>query len=186
MKKIILASLVALSFSSLYAKECFNSDSINVKWASYKTMAKIGVGGNFSKTDLSIANANASTLTRMLKGSSVKLSLRDIDAHLALKNINIGKFFTANLSTKNITAKIISADAKKLMVSITLNGKTQNIPMSYITKKSHIVATGVIDAVDFDLVPALRTLNKNVAGHKNKGWNDISIAFDMPYTSTCR
>ena len=186
MKKIILASLMALSFSSLYAQECFNSDSIDVKWISYKTMAKIGVGGNFSKTDLSVTNANASTLAKMLEGSSVKLSLGNIDAHLALKNQNIAKFFTANLSTKKITAKIISADAKKLLVSITLNGKTQNIPMSYTTKGSHILATGVIDAIDFDLVPALRTLNKNVAGHKNKGWNDISIAFDMPYTTTCK
>ena len=186
MKKIILASLVALSFTSLQAKECFNSNSIDVTWVSYKTMAKIGVGGNFSKTDFSVANANAGSIVKMLEGSSVKLSLSDIDAHMALKNQNIAKFFTANLSTKKITAKIISADEKKLLVSITLNGKTQKIPMSYTTKESHIVASGVIDALDFDLVPALRTLNKNVAGHKNKGWNDISIAFDMPYTTTCK
>lgn len=186
MKKIILASLMALSFTSLQAKECFNSNSIDVTWVSYKTMAKIGVGGDFSKVHLSVANANATSVAKMLKGSSVKLSLGDIDAHMALKNQNIAKFFTANLSTKNITAKIISADTRKLLVSITLNGKTQNIPMSYMTKESHIVATGVIDAIDFDIVPALRTLNKNVAGHKNKGWNDISIAFDMPYTSTCK
>ena len=186
MKKIILASLVALSFTTLNAKECFNSDSIDVKWVSYKTLAKIGVGGNFSKTDLSVAHANAATVAKMLEGSSVSLSLGDIDAHMALKNQNIAEFFTANLSTKNIIAKIISADAKKLLVSITLNGKTQKIPMSYTTKDGHIQANGVIDALDFDLVPALRTLNKNVAGHKNKGWNDISIAFDMPYTTTCK
>jgi hypothetical protein len=192
MKKIILSTSLALLglglFSSaLQAKECFTAKSIDVTWISYKTMAKIGVGGNFSSTLFTPAHKDASSTAIMLQGATVKLSLINLDAHNATKNSNIAEFFVANLSAKEINAKIVSADDKKLTVAITLNKKTHNIPMHYTIKNSKIIAKGVIDALDFDLVPALRTLNKNVAGHKNKGWNDIAIAFDMPFTTaTCK
>ena len=187
MKKIILSGVLALMTSvTLGASECYNANELDVKWVSYKTMAKIGVGGNFSKSTLTLAHNNASSLAIMLEGATVTLSLAKIDAHNPTKNSNIAEFFVANLAAKNITAKIVKADEKHLLVAITLNKKTQNIPMSYTVKEGEITATGVIDALDFDLVPALRTLNKNVAGHKNKGWNDISIAFDMPFSTTCK
>jgi len=191
MKKIILSSAIALMgmgffASSLQASECYNANELDVRWMSFKTMAKIGVGGNFSQSTLKLAHKNAKTPATMLEDATVTLSLSNIDAHNPTKNSNIAEFFVANLAAKNITAKIVKADEKQLSVAITLNKKTLNIPMSYKVKGTNIVAVGVIDALDFDLVPALRTLNKNVAGHKNKGWNDISIAFDMPFTTTCK
>jgi len=187
MKKIILSTAIALLMANtLQAKECFDAQKMDVTWTSYKTMAKIGVGGDFSKVNLKVINKKAPTIESMLKGASVTLELRDIDAHLSLKNSNIAEFFTSKLDSKNIIAQIIAVDAKKMTLHITLNGITKTVPMFYTLKDSHIVAKGVIDAVDFELVPALRNLNKNVAGHKNKGWNDISIGFDMPYTNSCR
>ncbi len=192
MKKIILSATLALMgfglFSSaLQAKECFHAKSIDVKWVSYKTMAKIGVGGNFSSSSFAQETEDATSTAVMLQGATVKLSLANLDAHNPTKNSNIAEYFVANLSAKEINAKIVSADEKQLTVAITLNKRTQNIPMSYTIKNSKIIANGVIDALDFDLVPALRTLNKNVSGHKNKGWNDISIAFEMPFTTaTCK
>jgi hypothetical protein len=177
---------LGLLTTSLQAKECYNAESLNVKWISYKTLAKIGVGGNFSNTLFTTAHKDASSALMMLQDATVKLSLSKLDAHNPTKNSNIAQFFVANLSSKDVQAKIVTADEKKLTVAITLNKKTLNIPMSYKIDNSKIIATGVIDALDFDLVPALRTLNKNVAGHKNKGWNDISIAFEMPFTTTCK
>ena len=190
MKKIILSSAFALLSlgllsSSLQAKECYNAKSVDVTWTSYKTMAKIGVGGNFSNTQLTLTHKEALSPQQMLKDAEVSLSLTKIDAHNPTKNSNIATYFVSNLKSKSINAKIISADDKKLTVSITLNKESHNIPMTYKVDGSKIVATGVIDALDFALVPALRTLNKNVAGHKNKGWNDISIAFSMPFTKNC-
>jgi len=190
MKKIIITTTLALTLgvfgSLLQAKECYNSDTIDIQWVSYKTLAKIGVGGNFSKSSLNILHTNATSVKEMLKGATVKLSLSNLDAHNPTKNSNIAEFFVANLLTKNSSAKIVSVDNKQLTVAITLNEKLLNIPMSYRVEGEKIMASGVIDALDFDLVPALRTLNKNVAGHKNKGWNDITIAFTMPFTTSCK
>ena len=185
--KTIIAIFSLLLLTSLtQAKECYNANTIDVKWTSYKTMAKIGVGGNFSKTNLQLAHKNNPSIQKLLNGAKVTLNLTSIDAHLALKNSNIADFFTANLSTDEIHTKVIYINEKSLNLQVTLNGITQIIPMKYTSKNSHIMASGVIDALDFHLVPSLRVLNKNVSGHKNKGWNDISISFDMPYTTTCK
>ena len=189
MKNTILKSALTLLILgvSLQAAECYNAKTIDVTWTSYKTMAKIGVGGNFSDTALEGLTKNAPTAQAMLKDAKVTLSLKKLDAHNPTKNSNIAEFFVSNLSSEAIRASIVSIDKKKLIIAITLNKKTLNIPMNYIQNASHIKAEGFIDALDFDLVPALRTLNKNVSGHKNKGWNDISIAFDIPFTTgTCK
>ncbi len=189
MKKTIVFTFITLIssvFITAQAKECYNADTIDVGWTSYKTMSKIGVGGNFSKTTLDILHKNTPSVEDMMLDARVTLNLKNIDAHLALKNSNIATYFTSNLSSHKIKAQIVSIDDKNVEVKITLNNIAQVIPMSYTKKNSHLLAKGVIDALDFQLVTALRTLNKNVSGHKNKGWNDISISFDIPYTTTCK
>lgn len=181
-------SLITLAVlaTTAQAKKCFNAQDIDVTWKAYKTLAKIGVGGNFSQTKLEIKNTNTSTLKELLLDAEVKTNLSFLDAHLALKNNNIATFFTALLSAKNVQAKVIAVHKTSIDVSITLNNQTRTIPMAYSTEDGVIKATGVIDAIDYALVPALGILNSKVAGHLNKGWNDISIGFTLPYTKKCQ
>ena len=187
LKNTTLSFVSAMILSTLgHAKECYNAEAIDVTWKSYKTLAKIGVGGNFSDITLGVVNKNASDIKTLLTDSSVQTSLDSIDAHLALKNSNIATYFTANLDTKSISAKIISVTDKGLQLEITLNKITKVIPMKYTVAEGKVHGTGVIDALDFRLIRALRTLNMNVAGHKKKGWNDISIAFDMSVSNKCK
>ena len=48
-----LALLASLTLAStLSAKECINLDKIDVKWTSFKTLAKVGVSGTFNKVEL--------------------------------------------------------------------------------------------------------------------------------------
>jgi hypothetical protein len=180
-----LLCVLALS-SNVQAKSCFNSDKIDVKWVSYKTLAKIGVSGNFSKVDLKITNKDAKDVQTLLTSARVDISLDAIDAHMDLKNSNIAKFFTALLDDKEIKTKIISATEKNLQLEVTLNGTTQTIPMSYESTESKVTAKGVIDGLDFGLTKALKSLNINVSGHKKKGWSDISISFEMDVSSECK
>jgi hypothetical protein len=180
-----LLCVLALS-SNVQAKSCFNSDKIDVKWVSYKTLAKIGVSGNFSKVDLKITNKDAKDVQTLLTSARLDISLDAIDAHMDLKNSNIAKFFTALLDDKEIKTKIISATEKNLQLEVTLNGTTQTIPMSYESTESKVTAKGVIDGLDFGLTKALKSLNINVSGHKKKGWSDISISFEMDVSSECK
>ena len=180
-----LACAIALTITG-QAKECYNGSGLNVKWVSYKTLAKIGVGGNFSKVHLSIANKDAIDLKTMLNGASVNMVLDSLDAHMALKNSNITKFFTANLDAIDVSAKIVSTSEKGLFIDVTLNKTTKTIPMTYSVENHMVKAKGVIDAQDFGLTKALHELNMNVGGHKKIGWNDIDIAFTMSVSNNCK
>jgi len=184
-KSALSLMVLAVLGTAVEAKECFNTNKIDVTWTSYKTLAKIGVGGNFSKVDLKIVNKDASDVKKMLLNAEIRTSLEALDAKMDLKNSNIAKFFTANLADKVVIAKVILVTNKKLDVSITLNKVTKTIPMSYTVEKGIVKATGVIDGLDYKLVPALGILNMNVAGHKKKGWNDIAIGFELPYDTSC-
>lgn len=181
-KNILLATLL---FTSLNASECVNIESVNIGWTSYKTMAKIGVSGTFNDVKLT-KSKDTSTINSALIGTSVAINMQSIDAKAAIKTTNILKFFAPELSTQGINATIVKVGAKSLALEIMLNGRKQVIPMKYTLDGGVMSASGVIDARDFGIEGALRNLNKNVAGHRNKGWLDIAINFELIYTNKCK
>ncbi|WP_324171400.1 hypothetical protein [Sulfurimonas sp.] len=177
--------LIASLSSSIYAKECFNADNIDVKWTSFKTLAKVGVSGTFNDVKLTTPR-NANSLKTLLKDAQIAISFKNIDAKSAVKNENILKYFVANLETQNITGKITGVNQKELFVEFQLNKTTKIIPMKYLVKDNQVIASGVIDGMDFGMKKALFVLNKNVAGHLNKGWFDIPISFSMNLSKQCK
>jgi len=186
LKSILLTQLsTALLFTSLNASECIDIKSLSVGWTSYKTMAKIGVSGTFNKLEL-LKSQDTSTINSALVGTKVKLSMQNIDAKAKIKTTNIVKFFLPKLSQEEISATIISVGEKSLDLEILLNDKKEIVPMSYTLDGGVMQAKGVIDARDFAMENALKNLNTNVAGHKNKGWLDIAINFELIYTNKCK
>ena len=185
-KKLLLSQLsTALILTSLNANECVDIKSVDIGWTSYKTMAKIGVSGTFKNVKLS-KSKNTSDIKSALTGTSVAINMKNIDAKAAIKTSNILKYFVPKLSTEGINATIIKVGEKSLALEILLNGRKQVIPMKYSLDGGVMQATGVIDARDFGMEKALRNLNKNVAGHRNKGWLDIAIGFELIYTDVCK
>ena len=184
--KALLFSVLttALLFTSLNARECIDIKSVDIDWTSYKTMAKIGVSGTFNGVTLS-KSKDTSTLNSALVGTSVSIQLKSINAKAAIKTSNIVKFFIAKLSTKSIHAKITKLGDKTLALEILLNGRKQVIPMKYTLDGGVMQASGVIDARDFSIESALRNLNIHVPAHRNKGWLDIAIGFELIYTDAC-
>lgn len=189
-KRTSLSLVSALILSNIAnaetpTKSCYNSTNFDVTWTSYKTLAKVGVGGNFSDKKLNISNKNAQDVKTLLQDAHVSLTLDKLDAHMKLKNDNIATFFTANLAKTEVLATITSVFDKRLELKLTLNGTSKILPMNYTVKDNKIEAKGVIDALDFNMTEALNELNTKVAGHLNKGWNDINIGFTMDISKTC-
>ncbi len=187
MKKIVKTSIFCalLLAPTLYAS-CFNTNDVNVKWTSFKTLSKIGVSGHFNDIKLNVTNKNAPSIKKLLENTSISIDLLNIDAKSKIKTSNIIKYFVSNLKNNNLQAKIVKVYDKTLDIKITLNETSKIIPMKYkLSTKNQIKAKGVIDALDFNLNKALNILNKNVAGHLNKGWLDIPIKFDLQINSKC-
>ncbi|AXH14904.1 YceI family protein [Malaciobacter mytili] len=186
---LIKKSLVAIfcfSFLSmtLNAKECISINELKIKWTSYKTLEKVSVNGSFDKIEL-ITTKNKSTLQEALLNTKAKINLKNINAYSNQKTDNILKYFVKNLKSSKVEAKILKVNKKTMDIEFTLNEKSKVIPMKYKIAENKVIIKGVIDAQDFDLVPALEILNKEVSGHQNKGWFDIPIKLDLFYTKTC-
>ena len=73
-----------------------------------------------------------------------------------LKTFNIKKFFIKKIKNKLVKIKVIKVDNSTINIGINLNGISKIIPMQYIVKNNIIKASGVIDALDFNLKKRIR------------------------------
>jgi len=175
MKKIILAMLFLAA--SLSALEIQNT---TVKFTAFKTYAKKGVSGIFDKVKVqskqssdvksllsnAVANINTSSVNSGNKGRDIKL---------------VSKFFDVQ-NVQNIKVSLSKVEKSSLIATISMNGKTLDIPMSYSMKNSTINAKGTIDLADFDMIPSLKAINKACyALHQGKTWQDVDIYFTIAY-----
>lgn len=183
-KKYLLILFILLA-STLNANECININKIQTKWTAFKTLEKIPVSGTFNKIEL-ITQKNKSTIKDALLDAYAKIDFKNIDAKSKDKTNNILKYFVSNLENTTIEAKIIRVYIKTLDIELTLNKNRKVIPMKYKVAQNKVIVKGVIDIQDFNLLPAFKVLNKQVAGHQNKGWSDIPIKFELFYTKSCK
>jgi len=173
-KMIFLLLLIAGSVSALEIK------SAAVKFTAFKTYAKKGVSGVFDHVSLTTNKGNdivtvLKNTTAVIDTSSVNSGNRGRDAKL------VSKFFEVQ-GVKAIDAKIINVKKDTLLVAISMNDKTLNIPMSYSAQNNSVIAKGTIDLADFAMLPSLKSINKACYTlHQGKTWQDVVIYLTVQY-----
>ena len=201
MNKIILSLLTALSLG--YAAEpkatgcvLVQPDDINVVWKAYKTLGKIGVGGQFTSVKYTPHTLEGKNFRELFVGSKVSIDLTKINTKNKRRDETLVKNFFAVLKGKTIEGEIM--DIKKsdthekgkprtgtVSVKLTMNEKTFTIPMHYNYENSHFEAKGTIDLLDFAASNALKSINKSCYDlHKGKTWSDVSIGFSTTVKAT--
>ncbi|NOR58204.1 MAG: YceI family protein [Sulfurimonas sp.] len=161
---------------------------ITVSFKAYKTPAKIGVGGIFDSVKYTANAPKGNNFREILVGSNVVIDTASVNSKNSGRDVKLVKFFFEQMSSKNITAKIVDIKSDKrvrgkpktgvMLVAITMNGKTKEVPMSYIFKKGDLSANGHIDLLDFSASKALASINKACFDlHKGKTWSDVAIGF---------
>jgi polyisoprenoid-binding protein YceI len=189
MKKILLA--LSLLYTTGYAAGgCLltQPNKIDVTWKAYKTLGKIGVGGKFTSVNYTPTALEGKNFKELFVGSKVVIDTRKIDSGNPDRDVKLVQFFFNKMSGGKIegTIQTIKADPYTkgkprtgiITVSITMNGKTLSIPMSYRYEKEQFDATGTIDLADFNALPALSSINKSCFElHKGKTWRDVTIGF---------
>lgn len=197
MQKILLLILTLFSFSYA-ATGCVlvQPADMNVTWKAYKTLAKLGVGGQFTSVKYIPHTLEGKNFRELLVGSKVSIDISQITTGNPARDKTLVKHFFDNLKGKTIEAKII--DIKKtdkhvkgkprtgtITVEITMNEKTLNIPMQYHYAKEHFQASGTIDLFDFNAKYALVSINKSCFDlHKGKTWTDVTIGFSTTIKAT--
>ena len=71
-----------------------------------------------------------------------------------------------------------------MILALTLNGQTKEVPLTYTFEGNKLEAQGAIDVFDFVLNDQLAEINKACyALHEGKTWNDVGIALSAQFSS---
>lgn len=201
MKKLIVT--IAL-FSSLLQAEitapktgCIlaQEGTVGVNWKAYKTAAKIGVGGIFNDVVYTAAAKEGKNFKEILVGSSLVINTNSVNSKNEGRDLKLVNAFFKVLNQDTITAKIvdIKPGAREtgkpktgtLIIDITMNSVTKQVPLKYSYDKGTMKGEGFIDLFDFSASKALVSINKACFDlHHGKTWNDVSIGFEMPIKAT--
>lgn len=183
----------ALSVMSVWASECTwerQGDTV-VNWTSYKTAAKIGVGGTFDHVATE-GKAHAKTLEALLVGTKAKVMTESVNSNHKVRDGRLVNSFFKIMAGPSIDATIESVVVKdktsgSVEVAIMMNGETQKVPMAYTLHEGTLTAKGFIDVADFKAMKALHSINKACyAEHSGKTWQDVAISFTMHLKHHCK
>ena len=196
MNKILFSLVTMASLASAGGCLLVQSNDMNVTWRAYKTLAKLGVAGQFTEVNYTPNMKEGKNFRELLVGSKVSIDIAKIETKNEGRDKTLVENFFGKLSGKTIDGVIVAmrADPKErgkrvyhglIDVNITMNSRSLKIPMKYNYKKEIFTATGVIDLFDFSAGDALKSINKSCYDlHKGKTWSDVTIGFSTNIKAT--
>jgi len=184
MKKIIIL-LIALN-AFCFSQALTQTDKASVTWTAFKTLAKVGVSGDFTSIAYKPAYKQNKDLSSLMVGSKIVIDSTKIDTKNPARDTTISEMFFKKLPSAIITGKIVSLDEKKstMAIELQMGGITKIIPMKYELNNNTFKANGVIDILDFNGANALASISKSCYDlHEGKTWNDVGIQFQTTILS---
>lgn len=152
-------------------------DSVSLTWTGYKTTDKAPVSGVFQEVNVKGTNNSGSTPEEVLDGASVSIpvsSLNSGDPTRDPKLINI--FFGTMKDTELISGEFHANDGNTVL-SVTLNGTTQEIPVTTSFTDNVYTIEGDVMLEDFGALNAVAALAE-ACFDLHKGADGVSKTWD--------
>lgn len=181
MKKIILGAFVSMGL-------CFgasiDTSKIEMYWAGYKFANKTAVKGTFKDVAYKLKK-NQGSIADMLKDATATIALSNLHTGNPASEKNLSEGFFSNFASPEISVKIMQVmegeNQGTLLAKVSMNKKTQLIPMQYVIADGKIQAKGVLDLLSFKLDKAIEGLIKACGQlHKGYTWTQVEIGFSAP------
>lgn len=177
----------ALMVSFLILGSCFgmnlDTSKTQMYWEAYKLANKTAVKGSFA--DVKYKFGKKSGISGQLLGASAQIDLAKVvtgnpESEKNLTNEFFKKFVGKNIRVK--IEKITEGDNQGILLAkISMNKKTQLVPMQYEIKEGILSASGVIDVLSFKLDSALEQLAKACSAlHEGYTWSQVKVGFVIP------
>lgn len=169
------------------AANCFklaDDNDLNISWEAFKTLAKIGVPVGFANFELK-GERQAKNLEELLTGFTIaiKTDEKSIISDDEGRNFNIANFFFKKMTGgQDISGQITSMSSDEIILQITMNEVTHEVPLTYTLKNTEFKAEGFIDIFDFNLHRQLKSITDICAVHEGKTWNDVKIILEANIT----
>lgn len=181
MKKILLSSVLALGLSLNLSAYEINGD-LGVQWTGFKTEKKVAVSGTFK--DIKISIEKNDDLSAFLKSANVEIQTISFDSKNPGRDESITSTLFSLATSKVIAGSVKSVDEanKSLVLDVTMNEVTKEVPMTYTINDGKIMAKGAIEILDYDMKnPFLAFAKKCAVYHENKSYSNVDIEFTIPF-----
>lgn len=176
--KLALLSLCLIPLTLANSQACELAGGPKVQWRAFKTPAKAGVLGTFTKVTRKTKKNKAKNLSSLLEGQKVEINSLNISTGNEGRDENIVDNFFKKLDAPTIrgTIKKVNEKKKVLTLEIILGGVKKAIPMKYELKKGELLGLGHIDVLDFSLASALKSINEACyTMHEGKTWSHVEV-----------
>ena len=166
------------------------------EWTAYKYTEKAAVGGTFNTFTLSTPQKSDS-FTKAVEGLSIEIDAASVESNNPGRNATIaGTFFGLFAPQNSIKGNVILArgDEKKgeIQINIDMNGVQKPYTFGYENKEGKIVASSVMDMMDFNLTApydsihtACKTLHTGTDGVA-KTWTEVALRVVVSYDKACK
>ncbi|GMB92378.1 YceI family protein [Helicobacter bizzozeronii] len=178
MKKFAIAALLA---SALLQANSLDTTKVSMSFTAFKTAKKVGVEGTFDHV-LYRFNKDTSSVAHMLDKATATINVAQVNLHDETKTKNVKEAFFDQFKDQSlkVTFRNVVAGENQgtLLASVRMNGKSVKVPMSYTIKDKELVATGVLDIMEFGLKEAFHKLAAACsAQHEKLTWSQVQITF---------
>ncbi len=99
-----------------------------------------------------------------LKSAKVKINTLSFDSGLEVRNVSIITTLFSLKSSEEIKGFIVKVDSDKktLILNLSMNEVVKEVPMTYTIENGNIIASGVIDVLDYSLSESFAKFAKRV------------------------
>ena len=179
------------------SQECtYTVTQAKPEWTAYKYTEKAAVGGTFNAFTLSPAKP-APSLVGAIQGLSIEIDAASVESNNPARNTTIAeKYFALFAPKSTIKGNVLSAkgDEKEgsIDINIDMNGVQKSYTFSYEEKEGNLVASSVMDMMDFQLQKpfdsihtACKTLHTGSDGVA-KTWTEVALRVVVTYEKQCK
>ncbi|WP_104753121.1 YceI family protein [Helicobacter salomonis] len=178
MKKFVLGAFLV---SSLAHATTIDTTKVSMSFTAFKTPHKAGVEGTFDNVVYRF-NKDMSSVAHALDKATATINVSHVNLHDDLKNKNLKESFFDLFKDKNlkVTFRDIVAGENQgtILAGVRMNARSVKVPMTYTIQDNKLVATGVLDVLEFGLKDALQKLAKACeVQHEKLTWSQVQITF---------
>ena len=203
MKQVIL-SVAAIAFM-LSTVQCSAAEpscsysldpaTTQVGWTAFKTTAKVGVKGQFTRFTVDVPE-KADSVAALLKGLEFSIDSTSVSTGDVARDGVISAFFFQQMvgkpEIKGGVEKVDGTDSGTIQVRVFMNSESNLIPMSFkLNKDNQIVATGQLNILDFGAGQPMAALNQAChEQHKgedgvSKTWSEVELKLSSTLKKEC-
>lgn len=188
LSRVFVVGFMCFGLSAWLNAKGIDTSNVKAGFNAFKTAKKAAVGGTFNNIVFKFKKGD--NFLAQLEGATATMDAMAINLGDAAKDASLKENFFSlfkkdkkgNQPIKVTFRNIIAGEnTGTILAGVTMNGRTQKIPMQYTIQNDTLTAKGVLDVLDFGLEDAFTKLAKACKDlHEGVSWTQVEIHFTAP------